>query len=55
MPEASRAAFFAEIAAKLPVGRIGRPEDIAQAAVFLMVNGFTTGTVLHVDGGALLI
>jgi NAD(P)-dependent dehydrogenase (short-subunit alcohol dehydrogenase family) len=55
MPEAARAAFFVEVAGKLPVGRIGRPEDIAQAAVFLMVNGFTTGTVLHVDGGALLV
>jgi NAD(P)-dependent dehydrogenase (short-subunit alcohol dehydrogenase family) len=50
-----RAAFFAEVAAKLPVGRVGRPEDVAQAAVFLMVNGFTTGAVLHVDGGALLV
>jgi NAD(P)-dependent dehydrogenase (short-subunit alcohol dehydrogenase family) len=55
MPEERRAAFFAEVAAKLPVGRVGRPEDVAQAAVFLMVNGFTTGAVLHVDGGALLV
>ncbi len=55
MSEERRKAFFGEVAAKLPVGRIGRPEDIAQAAAFLMTNGFTTGTVLHVDGGALLV
>ena len=38
-------------AAKLPVGRIGTPEEVAQAALFLMGNGFTTGTTLDVDGG----
>lgn len=54
MPADRRAAFFAEVAAKLPVGRVGQPEDIAEAAIFLICNGFTTGTVLHVDGGALI-
>lgn len=38
-------------AARLPVGRIGRPEECAQAAIYLMSNGFVTGEVLHVDGG----
>jgi len=38
-------------AAKLPVGRIGTPEDVAHAALFLAENRFTTGTVLDVDGG----
>lgn len=44
-----------ELAARLPVGRIGRPEDIADGSLFLMGNGFITGTVLHIDGGKLLI
>lgn len=44
-----------ELAARLPVGRIGTPEDIADAFMFLMGNGFVTGTVLHVDGGKLLV
>jgi len=44
-----------ELAARLPVGRIGTPEDIADGAMFLMGNGFVTGTVLHVDGGKLLV
>lgn len=43
-----------ELANTLPAGRIGRPEDIADAAMFLMRNGFVTGTVLTIDGGKLL-
>lgn len=43
------------MAARLPVGRVGQPDDIADAFVFLMRNGFTTGTVLHVEGGHRLI
>jgi len=43
--------YFAKIATQLPVGRAGRAQDIADAAVFLMLNGFTTGSVLDVDGG----
>jgi NAD(P)-dependent dehydrogenase (short-subunit alcohol dehydrogenase family) len=42
-------------AAKLPVGRIGRPEEVAEAVVFLMTNGFVTGTVLPIDGGGGLV
>jgi NAD(P)-dependent dehydrogenase (short-subunit alcohol dehydrogenase family) len=38
-------------AATLPVGRIGTPEDVAQAALFLVENGFMTGAALDVDGG----
>jgi NAD(P)-dependent dehydrogenase (short-subunit alcohol dehydrogenase family) len=43
------------MAKRLPVGRVGRPEDIADALGFLIGNGFTTGTVLHVEGGHRLI
>ena len=43
------------LAARLPVGRIGTPEEIADAFMFLAGNGFVTGTVLHVDGGKLLV
>ncbi len=44
-----------ELAASLPIGRIGRPEDIADGAMFLMRNSFVTGTVLTIDGGKLLV
>lgn len=43
------------MARKLPVGRVGRPDDIADALAFVMGNGFMTGTVLHVEGGHRLV
>jgi NAD(P)-dependent dehydrogenase (short-subunit alcohol dehydrogenase family) len=53
LPEAERKVTFARIAARLPVGRVGRPEDIAEAYLYLMRNGFSTGETIVVDGGAL--
>ena len=40
--------------AKLPFGRLGTPEDIGRAAVFLASNqaAYIAGAVLRVDGGA---
>jgi NAD(P)-dependent dehydrogenase (short-subunit alcohol dehydrogenase family) len=46
---------FAAMAARLPSGRVGRVEDIAEAIVFLMKSQFSTGTVLDVDGGHRLV
>jgi NAD(P)-dependent dehydrogenase (short-subunit alcohol dehydrogenase family) len=37
-----------------PVGRVGQPQDIAEAVLFLAGNGFTTGVVLDVNGGTTL-
>lgn len=51
LPADQRAAVFAEVAGSTPVGRIGRAEDVADAVVFLMRNGFVTGNVLVCDGG----
>jgi NAD(P)-dependent dehydrogenase (short-subunit alcohol dehydrogenase family) len=47
-------AFLGE-AARRPLGRIGTPEDIARAALFLAgdASSFVTGTTLVVDGGGL--
>ena len=46
--------FLAEAAAR-PLRRVGRPEDIAQAALYLASEAasFVTGSVLVVDGGGL--
>src|SRR6185437_5526743 len=46
--------FLAE-AAKRPLGRVGKPEEIAQAALYLASDAasFVTGTALVVDGGGL--
>lgn len=46
---------LAAMAARLPAGRIGRPEDVAAAFEAMMTNRFITGTVLHVDGGHRLV
>jgi NAD(P)-dependent dehydrogenase (short-subunit alcohol dehydrogenase family) len=39
---------------RLPLGRLGRTEELADAVLFLMGNGYVTGTILGIDGGALL-
>jgi NAD(P)-dependent dehydrogenase (short-subunit alcohol dehydrogenase family) len=46
--------FLAE-SAKRPLGRVGTPEEIAQAALYLAsdASSFVTGTALVVDGGGL--
>jgi NAD(P)-dependent dehydrogenase (short-subunit alcohol dehydrogenase family) len=46
---------LAAMAARLPAGRIGRTQDIADAIIALLRNGFITGTVLHADGGHRLV
>lgn len=37
--------------AQHPAGRVGRPEDVAQAVLYLAAAGFMTGQVLILDGG----
>ncbi len=55
MPEEERHALFASLAGKLPVRRVGQPVDVAQTVLYLLRNGYTTGTVISVDGGHRLI
>ena len=50
-----RAEVLAATAARLPVRRVGTPEDIADAVLFLMKNGYVTGITLRIDGGGLLV
>lgn len=49
--EDQKAPAFAGFAGRTPVGRVGRPEDIADAIGFLVGNGFTSGHTLICDGG----
>ena len=42
---------YKELIAKHPIGRLGKPEEIAHAIIFLCENDFVTGTSLIVDGG----
>ncbi len=56
MTEAIRNAAEGEIKKKIPVRRLGQPEDIANAALFLASDdaSYITGHVLTVDGGLTL-
>jgi NAD(P)-dependent dehydrogenase (short-subunit alcohol dehydrogenase family) len=55
LPDPERARLRRRVADALPVGRMGTPEDIAHAAVFLMTSCQTTGAVLEVSGGETLV
>ena len=47
----------ARIAAQIPAGRMGTPEEIAAAALYLASPeaGYVTGATLHVNGGMAMI
>jgi len=52
LPEEQRRALLARI----PLGRLGQPEDVAAAVAYLAspAAGYVTGAVLHVNGGMYL-
>ena len=54
MPEAARLEMLAKTAASLPVGRVGVGEDIARQILAFMTIGFATGSIVYIDGGALI-
>jgi NAD(P)-dependent dehydrogenase (short-subunit alcohol dehydrogenase family) len=54
MPEAARREMLAKTAAALPVGRVGVGEDIARQILAFMTVGFATGSIVYIDGGALI-
>ena len=55
LPESDREGLFSAVGAALPAGRVGEVADVADAIVFLLANPWTTGTVLTVDGGTVLV
>ncbi|KAL0258153.1 hypothetical protein SLS55_007325 [Diplodia seriata] len=40
-----------ELAKKLPVGRLGRPEEIAETVLWMVKTGYVTNKIITVDGG----
>jgi 3-oxoacyl-[acyl-carrier protein] reductase len=40
-----------QLAQMIPLGRVGRPEEVAQAMLFLLSSSYITGQVLGVNGG----
>jgi NAD(P)-dependent dehydrogenase (short-subunit alcohol dehydrogenase family) len=55
MSDADRATLYAQEAQRIPLGRIGEVDDAAHAYVYCMEQTFSTGTVLTVEGGTLLV
>jgi NAD(P)-dependent dehydrogenase (short-subunit alcohol dehydrogenase family) len=53
-PAEAKAAIFAQ-QAENPVGRVGQPEEVAQAVQFLIKNPLMTGAVIQCDGGLRLL
>jgi NAD(P)-dependent dehydrogenase (short-subunit alcohol dehydrogenase family) len=51
MAEVKRKTMFADAAAHLPARRVGQPEDVANAVLFLATTPFATGSTVRVDGG----
>ncbi|MHB8531754.1 MAG: SDR family NAD(P)-dependent oxidoreductase [Solirubrobacteraceae bacterium] len=40
-----------QLAGNVPVGRVGRPEEVAELALAVLANGFLTSQVVGIDGG----
>jgi NAD(P)-dependent dehydrogenase (short-subunit alcohol dehydrogenase family) len=51
IPEEHRAEQLRQMTQRQPLPRAGEPDEVAQAYLYLMRAGYTTGQVLHVDGG----
>ena len=55
MAESARETMYRDAAQRLPVGRVGETDDLAETYIYLMREGFSTGQVLVVDGGGILV
>jgi NAD(P)-dependent dehydrogenase (short-subunit alcohol dehydrogenase family) len=55
MTESDREAMYRDIGRKLPVGRVGEADDLAQAYLYLMQENYSTSQVIVVDGGGVLV
>lgn len=55
MTEQRRREMYETVGKTLPVGRVGEADDIARTYLYLMEEGFSTGQIVTVDGGAVLV
>ena len=54
MSENAQKTLYNSFVSHSPLQRTGKPEDIAQAVLYLISNSYVTGTTLYVDGGYVL-
>lgn len=55
LPKEAREDLYRDVGAKLLVGRVGEASEIAETYLYLMRQNFSTGQVIVVDGGGLLV
>ncbi|WP_433121019.1 SDR family oxidoreductase [Micromonospora sp. CA-246542] len=54
LSEDTREQMYDHLSTSLPLGRVGEPEEVAEAYVYLLRSTYATGTLVTVDGGTLL-
>jgi NAD(P)-dependent dehydrogenase (short-subunit alcohol dehydrogenase family) len=52
---ADGAAMYDSLSEALPVGRVGEVSDSAETFLYLMRNGYSSGTMVTVDGGSVRV
>jgi NAD(P)-dependent dehydrogenase (short-subunit alcohol dehydrogenase family) len=55
IPAETREVQFKAMTGRLPIPRIGEPAEVAEAYLYLLKAGYTTGQVLLVDGGGSVV
>jgi NAD(P)-dependent dehydrogenase (short-subunit alcohol dehydrogenase family) len=54
IPEEQRAKQLSDMTSRQLIARVGEPNEVAEAYLYLMRGGYTTGQVLYVEGGRAL-
>ncbi len=54
IPEERRAKELSDMTSRQLIARVGEPDEVAEAYLYLMRGGYTTGQVLYVEGGRAL-
>lgn len=55
IPAEQRDERLRKMTERLPIDRVGEPDEVAEAYLYLMRGGYTTGQVLRVDGGGTVV
>jgi NAD(P)-dependent dehydrogenase (short-subunit alcohol dehydrogenase family) len=55
LADSDRETLYRDVGGALPVGRVGEASDVAEAYLYLMRERFSTGQVITVDGGTVLV
>ncbi|MCF7507065.1 SDR family oxidoreductase [Vibrio sp. L3-7] len=54
MDDSARANMYDNAKNNLPAGKVGEPSEIAMGYLFVINNPYVTGSIIDIDGGALL-